>query len=78
MAGKKISVEFDVQEDLVKMLEYAAEKYKLGDKSKALRCLLDFAAMDGDWDVLFKQLRCVRCAPDGGWNQEKHEAEKDE
>jgi hypothetical protein len=29
MAGKKISVEFDVQEDLVKMLEYAAEKYKL-------------------------------------------------
>ena len=45
MAGKKISVEFDVQEDLVKMLEYAAEKYKLGDKSKALRCLLDFAAM---------------------------------
>ena len=30
MAGKKISVEFDVQEDLVKMLEYAAEKYKLG------------------------------------------------
>tara|TARA_B100000678_G_scaffold102364_1_gene85455 strand:+ start:1484 stop:1771 length:288 start_codon:yes stop_codon:yes gene_type:complete len=61
MAGKKISVEFDVQEDLVKMLEYAAEKYKLGDKSKALRCLLDFAAMDGDWDVLFKQIRCVRC-----------------
>ena len=30
MAGKKISVKFDVQEDLVKMLEYAAEKYKLG------------------------------------------------
>jgi hypothetical protein len=29
MAGKKISVEFDVQEDLVKMLEYAAEKFKL-------------------------------------------------
>jgi len=30
MAGKKISVKFDVQEDLVKMLEYAAEEYKLG------------------------------------------------
>ena len=78
MAGKKISVEFDVQEDLVKMLEHAAEKYKLGDKSKALRCLLDFTAIDGDWDVLFNQIRCIRCAPDGGWSQEKHEAEKDE
>ena len=78
MAGNKISVEFDVQEDLVKMLEYAAVKYKLEDKSKALRCLLEFAAIDGDWDVLFKQIRCIRCSPDGGWNQEKHEAEKDE
>ena len=61
MAVKKILVEFDVQEDLVKMLEYATEKYKLGDKSKALRCLLEFAAIDGDWDVLFKQIRCIRC-----------------
>ena len=78
MAGKKIPVEFEIQEDLVKMLEYAANKYKLGDKSKALRCLLDFAAIDGDWDVLFKQIRCIRCEPDGGWNQEKYEAEKGE
>ena len=78
MAGKKISVEFNVQEDLVKMLEFAAEKYKLEDKSKALRCLLDFAATDGDWDVLFKQIRCIRCAPDGGWKQEEQEAKKGE
>ena len=76
MAGKKILVEFNVQEDLVKMLEYASEKYKLGDKSKALRCLLDFAARDADWDVLFKKIRCIRCAPDGGWSQEEHEAKK--
>jgi len=74
MAGKKITVEFEVQEDLIKMLEYAVEKYKLGDKSKALRCLLDFAATDGDWEVLFKQIRCTRCGPDGGWSQEAHEA----
>ena len=26
MAGKKVAVEFDVQEDLVKMLEYANDK----------------------------------------------------
>ena len=35
MAGKKISVKFDVQEDLVKMLEYAAEEYKLGISLKS-------------------------------------------
>ena len=78
MAGKKISVEFDVQEDLVKMLEYAAEKYKLGDKSKALRCLLEFTAIDGGWDLLLNQIRWIRCAPDEGWNQKKHKAEKGE
>ena len=49
MAGKKISVEFEVQEDLVKMLEYASDKYRLGDKSKALRCILDYVATDADW-----------------------------
>ena len=48
MAGKKIWVEFDVQEDLVKMLEYASDKYRLGDKSKALRCILDYFATDAD------------------------------
>lgn len=57
MAGKKISVEFDAHEDMVKMLERATGKYNLEDKSKALRCLLDFAATDGDWDIFFKQIR---------------------
>ena len=74
MAGKKVPVEFDVQEDLVKMLEYACNKYRLGDKSKALRCVLDYVATDADWDEMFKQIRCIRCGPDGGWNQEDHEA----
>jgi hypothetical protein len=73
MAGKKISVEFDVQEDLVKMLEYASDKYKLGDKSKALRCILDYVATDADWKEIFKQIRCIRCGPDGGWNQESQD-----
>ena len=67
MAGKKVAVEFDVQEDLVKMLEYAS------DKSKALRCILDYIATDPDWEEVFKQIRCI---PDGGWNQEKHEPSK--
>jgi hypothetical protein len=74
MAGDKISVEFQIQKDLDEMLEYAAEKYRLEDKSKALRCLLDFAATDGDWDVIFKEIRCNRCGPDEGWNKENHES----
>ena len=74
MAGDKISVEFQIQKDLDEMLEYAAEKYRLEDKSKALRCLLDFAATDCDWDVIFKEIRCNRCGPDEGWNKENHES----
>ena len=71
MAGKKVAVKFYVQEDLVKMLEYASDKYQLGDKSKALRCILDYVATDADWEEVFEQ---IRYSPDGGWNQEKHEA----
>ena len=67
MAGAKIGVEFQVQKDLVKMLEFAAEKYKLGDKDKALRCILDYIATDADWDEIFKTIRCIRCGPNGGW-----------
>ena len=56
------------------MLENASDKYQLGDKSKALRCILDYVATDADWEGVFKQIRCIRCSPDGIWNQEKHEA----
>lgn len=73
MAGEKILVEFLVQEDTVKMLEYAAKKYSLPDKSKALRCILDFAASKGDWDAIFKEMHCLRCGEGKGWTQEAHE-----
>jgi hypothetical protein len=67
MAGDKYGVQFQIQKDLVKMLEFAADKYKLGDKDKALRCILDYIATDADWDEIFKTIRCISCAPDGGW-----------
>ncbi|KMP11857.1 hypothetical protein UZ36_02740 [Candidatus Nitromaritima sp. SCGC AAA799-C22] len=73
MAGRKIAVEFKIPKDLDQMLEYATEKYALEDKSKALRCILDFTATDADWDVIFNQKRCLRCGP-GGWTREKHES----
>ena len=42
MPREKISVEFEIKKDLDEMLEYAAEKYKIKDKSKTLRCILDY------------------------------------
>ena len=76
MEGKKVAVKFDVQEYLVKMLEYANDKYQLGDQSKALRCILDYVAIDADQEEVFKQIRCIRCGPDDRQNQEKHEAKQ--
>ena len=52
MAGTKITVEFEVQQDLVKMLEYAAEKYSLGDKSKVFWRILNYATANTDWELL--------------------------
>jgi hypothetical protein len=49
------------------MLEFAAEKHKLGGKENALRCILDYIATDADWNETFKTIRCIRCGPDGGW-----------
>ena len=68
MAGEKNGVAFQVQKDLVKMLEYAADKYKLGNKDKALRCILDYIATDSYWDEIFQKFRCIRCGPYGGWS----------
>ena len=56
------------------MLEYASDKYQLGDKLKELLCILDYVATDADLEEVFKQIRWIRCSPDGIWNQEKHEA----
>ena len=36
------------------MLEYASDKYQLGDKSKALRYILDYVATDADLEEVFK------------------------
>lgn len=61
MAGAKIGVEFEINPDAFEMLIRITERYNLPDASKALRCLLDYAATDGDWDEIFKTVRCRRC-----------------
>ena len=71
MAGAKQAVTFEIQDDLMQMLSAAAEKYNLPDANKALRCLLDYAATEGDWDVIFSEIRCNRCGGRPGWTGEK-------
>lgn len=57
----KHRVSFEIHADSYEMLLAIAERYQLPDASKALRCLLDYAATDGDWDEIFKKIRCRRC-----------------
>ena len=61
MAGMKVRIPFEVHPDAHEMLMLIAERYELPDASKALRCLLDYAATDGDWDEIFEKVRCRRC-----------------
>ena len=61
MAGEKIKVQFEVQEDAVAMLDNAVKEHDLESRDKALRCLLDYLAEDGDWEEIFDMIRCRRC-----------------
>ncbi len=61
MVGIKVKIAFEIHPDAYEMLETVTERYKLPDASKALRCLLDYAATDGDWEEIFGRIRCRRC-----------------
>ena len=61
MAGAKVKIPFEIHPDAYEMLVLIADRYALPDPSKALRCLLDNAATDGNWDEIFKKIRCRRC-----------------
>jgi hypothetical protein len=57
----KVQVTFEIYPEHFEMLKEIAAKYELPDPSKALRCLLAYAATDGDWDTIFKEVRCLHC-----------------
>ena len=62
MAGDKIDVSFEINTDSEKLLDQIVEKYDLQDKSKALRCLLDYVEeKDSEWHKMFATVRCNRC-----------------
>ena len=60
--SEKIDVSFEIYSDSKKLLEQIVDKYDLPDKSKALRCLLDYLEeKESDWDDMFATVRCNRC-----------------
>ena len=62
MSGDKKEVTFEINIDSNEMLEKIVEEYKLPDKSKAIRVLLDYVEeKESDWDEMFATVRCNRC-----------------
>ena len=60
--SEKKDVSFEIYSDSEKMLVQITDKYDLPDKSKALRCLLDYVEeKESDWDDMFATVRCNRC-----------------
>ena len=60
--SEKKDVSFEIYSDSEKMLDQITDKYDLPNKSKALRCLLDYVEeKESDWDDMFATVRCNRC-----------------
>ena len=60
--SEKKDVSFEICDDSEKMLDQIVDKYDLPDKSKALRCLMDYVEeKESDWDDMFATVRCNRC-----------------
>ena len=60
--SEKKDVSFEIYDDSEKMLDQIVDKYDLPDKSKALRCLMDYIEeKESDWDDMFATVRCNRC-----------------
>ena len=50
------------------MLDYFKDKYKLADRSKALRVILDYVADESEeHEYIFSVRRCLRCGSSTGW-----------
>ncbi len=62
MAGDKVAMQFEVNDDAGEMLDKIVQQFGLPDKSKAIRIMLDYVAEDGDWDEIFGEVRCRRCS----------------
>ena len=60
--AKKVEIAIEVNPDNVEMMDKIVVAYKIKDRSKAFRVLLDYV-IDNEkkWDEMFKRKRCKRC-----------------
>ena len=60
--AKKVEIAIEVNPDNVEMMDKIASNYKIKDRSKAFRVLLDYVIdNETEWDSMFKRKRCKRC-----------------
>ena len=55
MSGEKTTISIEIKVDAEEMLSKIVTQYDLSDTSKAIRCLLDYVAEDGDWDTILRR-----------------------
>ena len=60
--AKKVVIAIEVNPDNVEMMDKIVADYRIKDRSKAFRVLLDYV-VDNEkaWDEMFKRKRCKRC-----------------
>ena len=59
---KKTQVQLQIYTDQEEMLDQIVDSYDLPDKSKAIRCLLDYVEENRDsWNDMFETIRCKHC-----------------
>ena len=59
---KKVEIAIEVNPDNVEMMDNIVDNYKIKDRSKAFRVLLDYLIdNETEWDNIFKRKRCKRC-----------------
>ena len=60
--SEKKEMSFEIYSNSDEMLEQIVDKYDLPDKSKALRCLMDYVdEKESEGDEMFATIRCNRC-----------------
>ena len=60
--AKKVEIAIEVNPDNVVMMDKIVADYKIKDRSKAFRILLDYVIdNEMEWDNMFKKKRCKRC-----------------
>ena len=60
--AKKVEIAIEVNPDNIKLMDKIVENYKIKDRSKVFRVLLDYVIdNEKEWDNMFKRKRCKRC-----------------